>query len=130
MSQLGTFSMRTRLQQSPVIAGRRNAEWPLCGHLRRLNRRGEGPIRRNISPRRVGYKHSEVDAYRDRKPLQMPKKHKSARTAEQRSPTFAVRQNVRLAARTALPDLRLIRLPASDGARTQVSTSADKLALR
>jgi predicted DNA-binding transcriptional regulator AlpA len=37
--------------------------------LRRLNRRGEGPTRRNISPRRVGYKLSEVEAYRDRKPL-------------------------------------------------------------
>lgn len=36
--------------------------------LRRLNRRGEGPIRRHISPRRVGYKLSEVEAYRDRKP--------------------------------------------------------------
>ena len=42
--------------------------------LRRLNRRGEGPIRRNISPRRVGYKLSEVEAYRDRKPSR--KQHK------------------------------------------------------
>ena len=33
--------------------------------LRRLNRRGEGPTRRRISPRRVGYKVSEVEAYRD-----------------------------------------------------------------
>jgi predicted DNA-binding transcriptional regulator AlpA len=38
--------------------------------LRRLNRRGEGPTRRKISPRRVGYKVSEVEAYRDGKPLQ------------------------------------------------------------
>jgi predicted DNA-binding transcriptional regulator AlpA len=35
--------------------------------LRRLNRRGEGPTRRKISPRRVGYKLSEVEAYRDGK---------------------------------------------------------------
>jgi predicted DNA-binding transcriptional regulator AlpA len=35
--------------------------------LRRLNRRGEGPPRRKISPRRVGYKLSEVEAYRDGK---------------------------------------------------------------
>jgi predicted DNA-binding transcriptional regulator AlpA len=48
--------------------------------LRRLNRRGEGPIRRQISPRRVGYKLSEVEAYRDRKPLQTPKEHKSVRS--------------------------------------------------
>jgi predicted DNA-binding transcriptional regulator AlpA len=34
--------------------------------LRRLGRRGEGPRRRKISPRRVGYKLSEVEAYRDR----------------------------------------------------------------
>jgi predicted DNA-binding transcriptional regulator AlpA len=33
--------------------------------LRRLNRRGEGPVRRKISPRRIGYKLSEVEAYRD-----------------------------------------------------------------
>lgn len=33
--------------------------------LRRLNRRGKGPKRRKISPRRVGYKLSEVEAYRD-----------------------------------------------------------------
>jgi predicted DNA-binding transcriptional regulator AlpA len=46
--------------------------------LRRLDRRGEGPIRRHISPRRIGYKLSEVEAYRDRKPLQTPKEHKSA----------------------------------------------------
>jgi predicted DNA-binding transcriptional regulator AlpA len=35
--------------------------------LRRLGRRGEGPKRRKISPRRVGYKISEVEAYRDGK---------------------------------------------------------------
>jgi predicted DNA-binding transcriptional regulator AlpA len=35
--------------------------------LRRLDRRGEGPTRRKISPRRVGYKISEVEAYRDGK---------------------------------------------------------------
>jgi predicted DNA-binding transcriptional regulator AlpA len=39
--------------------------------LRRLNRRGEGPMRRKISPRRIGYKLSEVEAYRDGK-LQLP----------------------------------------------------------
>jgi predicted DNA-binding transcriptional regulator AlpA len=33
--------------------------------LRRLGRRGHGPLRRKISPRRVGYKLSEVEAYRD-----------------------------------------------------------------
>jgi predicted DNA-binding transcriptional regulator AlpA len=38
--------------------------------LRRLNRRGEGPSRRKISPRRVGYRFSEVEAYRDGKPLE------------------------------------------------------------
>ena len=37
--------------------------------LRRLGRRGEGPVRRKISPRRVGYKVSEVEAYRDGKSL-------------------------------------------------------------
>lgn len=35
--------------------------------LRRINHRGEGPRRRKISPRRVGYKLSEVEAYRDGK---------------------------------------------------------------
>jgi predicted DNA-binding transcriptional regulator AlpA len=38
--------------------------------LRRLGRRGEGPTRRRISPRRVGYKVSEVEAYRDGKSLE------------------------------------------------------------
>jgi predicted DNA-binding transcriptional regulator AlpA len=33
--------------------------------LRRLDKRKEGPTRRKISPRRVGYKLSEVEAYRD-----------------------------------------------------------------
>jgi predicted DNA-binding transcriptional regulator AlpA len=33
--------------------------------LRRLGQRGEGPRRRKISPRRVGYKLSDVEAYRD-----------------------------------------------------------------
>jgi len=33
--------------------------------LRRLGQRGMGPKRRKISPRRVGYKLSEVQAYRD-----------------------------------------------------------------
>jgi predicted DNA-binding transcriptional regulator AlpA len=33
--------------------------------LRRLNSRFEGPKRHRISPRRVGYKLSEVEAYRD-----------------------------------------------------------------
>jgi predicted DNA-binding transcriptional regulator AlpA len=37
--------------------------------LRRLGQRGEGPLRRKISPRRVGYKVSEVEAYRDGKSL-------------------------------------------------------------
>lgn len=40
--------------------------------LRRLSRRGEGPMRRKISPRRVGYKISEVEAYRDGKPQSAP----------------------------------------------------------
>jgi len=35
--------------------------------LRRINHRGEGPQRRKISPRRVGYKLSEGEAYRDGK---------------------------------------------------------------
>ena len=38
--------------------------------LRRLGHRGQGPTRRKISPRRVGYKVSEVEAYRDGKPLE------------------------------------------------------------
>jgi predicted DNA-binding transcriptional regulator AlpA len=38
--------------------------------LRRLGRRGEGPTRRRISSRRVGYKFSEVEAYRDGKSLE------------------------------------------------------------
>jgi predicted DNA-binding transcriptional regulator AlpA len=33
--------------------------------LRRLGRRGKGPERRKMSSRRVGYKLSEVEAYRD-----------------------------------------------------------------
>ena len=37
--------------------------------LRRLGHRGQGPTRRKISPRRVGYKVSEVEAYRDGKSL-------------------------------------------------------------
>jgi predicted DNA-binding transcriptional regulator AlpA len=36
-----------------------------CDTLRRLGQRDEGPRRRKISPRRVGYKLSEVEAYRD-----------------------------------------------------------------
>jgi predicted DNA-binding transcriptional regulator AlpA len=40
--------------------------------LRRLSHRGEGPTRRKISPRRVGYKTSEVEAYRDGKPQPQP----------------------------------------------------------
>jgi predicted DNA-binding transcriptional regulator AlpA len=35
--------------------------------LRRLSGRNEGPLRRKISPRRIGYKVSEVEAYRDGK---------------------------------------------------------------
>jgi predicted DNA-binding transcriptional regulator AlpA len=45
--------------------------------LRRLNRRDEGPSRRKISPRRVGYKFSEVEAYRDGKPLQAAQERKA-----------------------------------------------------
>ena len=33
--------------------------------LRRLDKRGEGPKRRKISPRRVGYLLSEIRAYRN-----------------------------------------------------------------
>ena len=33
--------------------------------LRRLGQRGEGPPRRRISPRRIAYKLSEVEQYRD-----------------------------------------------------------------
>jgi predicted DNA-binding transcriptional regulator AlpA len=36
--------------------------------LRRLGQRGEGPTRRKVSPRRVGYRVSEVEAYRDGRP--------------------------------------------------------------
>ena len=43
-----------------------------CDTLRRLSRRGEGPARRKISPRRVGYKLSEVEAYRDGRSLPAP----------------------------------------------------------
>jgi predicted DNA-binding transcriptional regulator AlpA len=52
--------------------------------LRRLGRRGEGPTRRKISPRRVGYRLSEVEAYRDGRPLQtatdraVPRRQKSS----------------------------------------------------
>jgi predicted DNA-binding transcriptional regulator AlpA len=35
--------------------------------LRRLSQRGVGPQRRKVSPRRVGYKLSDVEAYRDGK---------------------------------------------------------------
>ena len=35
--------------------------------LRRLARHNQGPLRRKISPRRVGYKLSDVEAYRDGK---------------------------------------------------------------
>jgi predicted DNA-binding transcriptional regulator AlpA len=45
--------------------------------LRRLGQRGEGPTRRKISPRRVGYRLSEVEAYRDGKPLQGAPEHKA-----------------------------------------------------
>jgi predicted DNA-binding transcriptional regulator AlpA len=45
--------------------------------LRRLGRRGEGPIRRKISPRRVGYRLSEVERYRDGEPLQPPPDRRS-----------------------------------------------------
>jgi predicted DNA-binding transcriptional regulator AlpA len=45
--------------------------------LRRLGRRGEGPVRRKISPRRVGYKVSEVEAYRDGKSLEAYRDGKS-----------------------------------------------------
>jgi predicted DNA-binding transcriptional regulator AlpA len=38
--------------------------------LRRLGARGEGPTRRKISPRRVGYRLSEITAYRDGQPLE------------------------------------------------------------
>jgi predicted DNA-binding transcriptional regulator AlpA len=45
--------------------------------LRRLGKRGEGPIRRKISPRRVGYKLSEVEAYRDGKRLRAPQQRQA-----------------------------------------------------
>jgi predicted DNA-binding transcriptional regulator AlpA len=56
--------------------------------LRRLNSRGEGPSRRKISPRRVGYKFSEVEAYRDGKPLQAAQERKAPlrRRRRHRSP--------------------------------------------
>jgi predicted DNA-binding transcriptional regulator AlpA len=56
--------------------------------LRRLGRRGEGPMRRKLSPRRVGYKLSEVEAYRDGTlqesmpqswPQRSPRRRRSAR---------------------------------------------------
>jgi predicted DNA-binding transcriptional regulator AlpA len=55
--------------------------------LRRLGRRGEGPTRRKLSPRRVGYKLSEVEAYRDgklqpppeRRPQRWPRRRRSTR---------------------------------------------------
>jgi predicted DNA-binding transcriptional regulator AlpA len=43
--------------------------------LRRLGHRGEGPTRRKISPRRVGYKVSEVEAYRDGRSLGVSEHH-------------------------------------------------------
>jgi predicted DNA-binding transcriptional regulator AlpA len=56
--------------------------------LRRLGRRGEGPTRRKISPRRVGYKVSEVEAYCDGKPLQAAQERKAPprRRRRHRSP--------------------------------------------
>jgi predicted DNA-binding transcriptional regulator AlpA len=53
--------------------------------LRRLNRRGEGPLRRKISPRRVGYKVSEVEAYRDGRLLQLAAEGKPRRRLRRRS---------------------------------------------
>jgi predicted DNA-binding transcriptional regulator AlpA len=49
--------------------------------LRRLNGRGEGPSRRKISPRRVGYKVSEVEAYRDGKSLEHNPRERRGRPA-------------------------------------------------
>jgi predicted DNA-binding transcriptional regulator AlpA len=46
--------------------------------LRRLSKRGEGPARRKVSPRRVGYKLSEVERYRDGEPLQSPAPERKA----------------------------------------------------
>jgi predicted DNA-binding transcriptional regulator AlpA len=59
--------MTERLLRDRIINERLAAE--LLGispdTLRRLSRRGEGPKRRKISPRRVGYLISEVESYRD-----------------------------------------------------------------
>jgi predicted DNA-binding transcriptional regulator AlpA len=52
--------------------------------LRRLNHRGEGPLRRKISPRRVGYKISEVESYRDGT-LQLAADPKTPRRRRRRS---------------------------------------------
>jgi predicted DNA-binding transcriptional regulator AlpA len=52
--------------------------------LRRLGRRGEGPTRRKISPRRVGYKVSEVEAYRDGKSLGVSEHQPGERGRRQR----------------------------------------------
>ena len=64
----------------PLISERTTAE--ILGispdTLRRLGRRGERPARRKISPRRIGYKVSEVEAYRDGKLRQAMSSERSA----------------------------------------------------
>src|SRR5689334_635564 len=76
-SRLPTFRRRPQKMDQPAHSGtwdrliseRLAAE--ILGFsadtLRRLSQRGEGPARRRVSPRRIGYKLSEVEAYRDGK---------------------------------------------------------------
>jgi predicted DNA-binding transcriptional regulator AlpA len=52
--------------------------------LRRLGQRGEGPVRRKISPRRVGYKISEVESYRDGKSLTISEQNPRERAHRRR----------------------------------------------
>jgi len=65
-SESVAFAM-TIPRHDPLITERATAEILSISRdtLRRLSSRGEGPARRKISPRRVGYKLSEVEAYRD-----------------------------------------------------------------
>jgi len=70
--------------------------------LRRLNRRGEGPTRRKISPRRVGYKVSEVEAYRDgRPPFQCTPQFRPPRDRSFGRPQCASRSSKRVGRSTA-----------------------------
>ena len=67
-----------------------------CDTLRRLSRRGEGPTRRKISPRRVGYKLSEVEAYRDARTLKTASQLFRSSSHRPRSYAYAAWDNRRV----------------------------------